>query len=101
MKQENTTTRKLEELLYKKIITADGKKLGHVFDIQISRDGEFSVTKLMYGEKSLFFRLHTYEIFARVFHLNQKPKTIPWQDVENIDHTAIHLKPEFEPKKVD
>ncbi len=40
MKQENTTTRKLEELLYKKIITADGKMIGHVFDIQLSRDGE-------------------------------------------------------------
>ena len=48
MKQENTTERKLEELLFKKIITANGKLLGHVFDIQLSRDGEHRVTALMY-----------------------------------------------------
>lgn len=98
MKQTNTTTHNLEELLYKKIITAKGKMLGHVFDIQLSRDGEHRVTTLMYGEKSLLFRLHTYELFARVFHFNQKPKTIPWEAVEYIDHTAIHLKSGFEPK---
>src|SRR5947199_10747411 len=99
MKQENTTTRKLEELLYKKIITADGKMIGHVFDIQLSRDGEHRVTALMYGTNSLLFRLHTYEPLARVFRLNQKHKTIRWEVVENIDHTAINLKPAYEPKK--
>ena len=58
MKQVNTTTHRLEELLYKRIITANGKKLGHVFDIQLSRDGEQRVTALMNGQKSLLFRLH-------------------------------------------
>jgi sporulation protein YlmC with PRC-barrel domain len=99
MKQENTTTRNLEELLYKKIITSDGKKIGHVFDIQISREGEFRVTKLMYGQKSLLFRLHAYEMLARVFHFKQKPKTIPWEAVENIDHTAVHLKSSYIPQR--
>ena len=101
MKQENTTTRKLEELLYKKIITADGKLIGHVFDIQLSRDGEYRVTALMYGEKSLLFRLHAYEPFSRDFRFNNKPKTIPWEDVENIDPEAIHLKSGYKPKKDD
>ncbi len=73
MMQENTTPRKLEELLYKKIITADGKKIGHVFDIQISRDG--------------------------AFRINKKPRTIPWEGVERIDQEAIHLKPGYEPGK--
>ena|SRR5215469_9172443 len=98
MKQESTTTSKLQELLYKRILTADGKMIGHVFDIQISRDGAFRITALMYGEKSLLFRLHTYELFARVFRFKQKPKTISWENVEKIDHKAIHLKPGYEPK---
>ena len=98
MKQENTTTRKLEEFLYKKIITADGKIVGHVFDIEVSRDGAFRITALMYGEKSLLFRLHTYEPLARVFRFKQKPNTISWENVEKIDHKVIHLKPEYEPK---
>jgi len=101
MKQENITARKLEELLFKKIITANGKMLGHVFDIQLSRDGEHRVTALMYGKNSLLFRLHTYEPFARVFRLKQKPKTIPWEVVENADHAAIHLKPGYVPKNDD
>jgi sporulation protein YlmC with PRC-barrel domain len=99
MNKENTTTHKLEDLLYKRIITANGKRLGHVFDIQLSRDGEHRVTALMYGQKSLLFRLHTYELFARVFRFKQKPDTIPWDQVEKIDHKAIHLKPGYEPKK--
>ena len=101
MMQEKTTSRNLEELLYKKIITADGKMIGHVFDIQISRDGEFRITTIMYGEKSLLFRLHANEPFARAFRFNRNPKTIPWEDVENIDQTAIHLKSGYEPKKDD
>ncbi len=96
MKQENTTTRNLEELLYKKIITADGKLIGHVFDIQLSRDGEHRITALMYGHKSLLFRLHTYELIARVFRFKQKPKTIPWEAIENFDHAAVHLKSGYE-----
>ena len=98
MKQENTTSLKLEEFLYKKIFTAHGKMLGHVFDMQLSRDGEHRVTALMYGQKSLFFRLHMDEPLARVFHFNQKPKTIPWEAVEQFDHAAIYLKPGYEPK---
>jgi sporulation protein YlmC with PRC-barrel domain len=101
MKQANTTTHKLEELLYQKIITADGRMIGHVFDIQLSRDGEYRVTALMYGQKSLLFRLHTYELFNRVFHFNQKPNTIPWEAVEHFDHAAIYLKSGYEPKKDD
>jgi sporulation protein YlmC with PRC-barrel domain len=99
MKQAKTITRNLEELLYKKIITAEGKLIGHVFDIQISRDGEFRITALMYGEKSMLFRLHTHEPFARVFRFNQKPNTISWEEVENIDHAAIHLKSGYRAKK--
>lgn len=96
MKEANTTIHQLEELLYKKIITAEGKTIGHVFDIQISRDGTFRITALMYGEKSLLYRLHTYETFARVFQFKQKPKTIPWEGVERFDYKAVHLKPGFD-----
>ncbi len=99
MKQEHTMTHKLEELLYKKIMTADGKRIGHVFDIQISRDGAFRIMALMYGEKSLLFRLHAYEPFARAFRFNQKPRTIPWDEIDHFDHTAVYLKPGYKPRK--
>ncbi len=96
MKLENTTTRRVEELMSKRIITAGGKMVGHVFDIELSRDGEYRVTALMYGQKSLLYRLHVYKPVARAFRLKQKPETIPWQAVEYFDRTVVRLKPGYE-----
>lgn len=97
MTQKKASVQRLENLLDKKIVTADGKVIGHIFDIQLSRDGQFRVTALMYGQKSLLYRLHVYEPVARAFHLKQQPKTIPWAAVERVDHTSVHLKQGFEP----
>lgn len=92
MNRERTETQRLEELLGKKIVTPGGKVLGHVFDIQLSRDGAYRVTALMYGQKSLLYRLHVYEPISRAFRLKQQPKTIPWEAVERVERSAIHLK---------
>ena len=92
MRQEKGTTLRLEDLLDKKIVTADGKLIGHVFDIQLSRDGEYRVTALMYGQKSLLYRLHVYQPVARAFRLQQPPKTIPWEAVEQVERSAVRLK---------
>ena|SRR5947209_19583773 len=97
MTQENAAVYRLENLLNRKIVTADGKVIGHVFDIQLSRDGQYRVTALMYGQKSLLYRLHVYEPVARTFHLKQQPKTIPWEAVDRFDHTAVRLKQGFDP----
>lgn len=92
MRQGKSATLRLEELLGKKIVTADGKPIGHVFDIQLSRDGEHRVTALMYGQKSLLYRLHVYEPVARALRLKQQPKTIPWEAVEHVEPSAVRLK---------
>jgi sporulation protein YlmC with PRC-barrel domain len=90
-------TRRLEELLDKKIVDADGKRVGHVFDIQLSRDGENRVIALMYGQKSLLFRLHVYQQAVIAFRLEQQPKVIPWEAVENVDRAAVRLKRGYQP----
>ncbi len=82
----------IEDLLDKKIVAADGKTLGHVIDIQLSRHAPYRVIALMYGYNSLLYRLHVYEPVARAFHLHQEPKKIPWESVERVDHKAIWLK---------
>ena len=99
MTQRKAATRHLENLLNKKIVTADGKVIGHVFDIQLSRDGQYRVTALMYGQKSLLYRLHVYKQVASALHLKQEPKTIPWESVEQFDYAAVRLKPGFEPER--
>lgn len=73
--------------------------IGHVFDIQLSRDGEHRVTALMCGQKSLLFRLHVYEPIARAFRLKQQPKTIAWEAVKNVAHGAVYLKSNDEMKR--
>jgi len=95
-RQKNTITRYLTELLNKKIVTAEGKTIGHVFDIELSQDGAFRVTALMYGETALLYRLHILEPVARAFHLNHKPKTIPWKAIDNFDHAVVRLKAGYE-----
>jgi sporulation protein YlmC with PRC-barrel domain len=92
MKREKTETQRIEELLGKKIVTASGKVLGHVFDIQLSRDGAHRVTDLMYGQRSLLFRLHVYKPISSAFHLKEQPKTIPWEAVERVERSAVCLK---------
>ena len=89
---KNITARYLSELLNKKIVTASGKTMGHVFDIELSQDGTFRVTALMYGETALLYRLHILEPVARAFHLKQKPKTIPWKAIDTFDHAVVRLK---------
>lgn len=93
---KNTTARYLTELLNKKIVTAEGKTVGRVFDIELSQDGAFRVTTLMYGETALLYRLHIYEPVARAFHLKQKPKTIPWKAIDTFDHAVVRLKSGYE-----
>lgn len=87
---------RLENILDKQIITADGKPVGHVFDIQLSQDGKNRVIALMYGRQSLLFRLHIYKAAAIAFDL-QLPKTIPWDAVDVIERTHVRLKPGYQP----
>jgi sporulation protein YlmC with PRC-barrel domain len=86
--------RSIENLLDKKIVTADGKTLGHVIDIQLSQDSKYRIIALMYGYDSLLYRLHVFEPVARAFHFHQKPKKICWEAVERVDQSAIWLKEE-------
>lgn len=98
-RQKPTHERYLSELLNKKIVTADGKTVGHVFDIKLSQDRTFRVTALMYGETALLYRLHILEPVARAFHLKHKPKTIPWKAIEKVDHAVVRLKAGYEIKQ--
>lgn len=103
MKQQNTTPRNItlhsiEDLMDKRIVTANGKTLGHVIDIQLSRDGENRVIALMYGYRSLLYRLHVYQSVARAFQIHQKPQMIPWESVERVEHSTIRLKGQKEPE---
>lgn len=92
MMHRKRATIRLEDLLGKAIVSANGKLIGHVFDIQLSNDETYQVTALMYGHNSLLYRLHIYEPVARAFRLKRQPKTIPWEAVEHVERSSIRLQ---------
>lgn len=92
MMPHDETMHSIEDLLDKRIVTAQGKTLGHVIDIQLSRDGQNRIIALMYGYHSLLFRLHVYEPAASAFRQHDQPKTISWESVERVERKAIRLK---------
>src|SRR5437868_14968552 len=99
MKRKKTETLRLEELLDKKIVTAGGKPIGHLFDIQLSRDGEHRVTALMYGQKRLLYRLHVYEPVATALPLKPQAKTITREAVHHVEPAAARLKAGYDERR--
>ena len=52
------------DLLGSKIVTADGRRIGHVVDIQLSRGDEHRATALVYGAHGWLYRWHVLAPFA-------------------------------------
>lgn len=87
------------DLLGSKIVTSEGKKIGHVVDIEITPDQEHKVTVLVYGRHGWLFRWHVLHPFAEKFGLRFEPDSVPWDAVDRFEHLTITLKPGREPKR--
>ena len=86
------TTKKLliSDLLDCKIVTAEGKLIGHVADVQITPGPEYRVTALLFGEGGWLYRLHVLNHLAH--RTPHKPDSVPWEAVDTIKHPVITLK---------
>ena len=80
-------------ILDKKIVTAEGKTIGHVADIQLSPGPEYIVVALIFGRRGWLFRLHVLNPFASVEKRPREPKTVPWDAIDRIERGAVILKP--------
>ena len=85
----------LGDLLGCKIITAEGKVLGHVLDIQLTSGPEYKVTALMFGRGGLFHRLHVLNPFHKERRKPARPDTVPWEAVASFARPVVKLKPGF------
>ena len=95
-KQRVTSTISIADLIGSKIVTADGKKIGHVVDIEVTRGSEYEVTGLVFGRYAWLYRFDVLYPFARAFGLDVEPDTIPWHAVERFEHLTVILKPGHE-----
>ena len=82
----------LSDLLGSKIVTAEGKTLGHVLDIQLTSGPDYRVEALLYGQSGLLHRFHVLNPFQPRRKPSSPPAGIPWGAVEALDHRYIRLK---------
>jgi sporulation protein YlmC with PRC-barrel domain len=82
----------LSDLFGARIVTAEGKTLGHVRDIQLSSGPQYKVTALMYGRGGFFHRLHLLNPFRRGKPSISKPDSVPWSAVASFERPVVKLK---------
>jgi sporulation protein YlmC with PRC-barrel domain len=56
--QNERPTQFIGDLLTRKIVTAEGLRVGHVADIQLSQGPEYKVVGLIFGKHGWLYRLH-------------------------------------------
>ena len=88
----------VEDLVGSKIVTAEGKHLGHVVDLQFTGGPEYEVTALVFGEPAWLYRYNVLEPFTRTFGIYLKPHTVPWDSVERFEDFVVTLKPGSTPQ---
>ena len=67
----------ITDLLGCKIVTADGKRLGHVLDIELSEGPHYKVKTLLFGASGLQHRLHLLNPFRKERHKPHLPQRDP------------------------
>jgi sporulation protein YlmC with PRC-barrel domain len=92
-KQRITSTISIADLIGSKIVTAEGKKIGHVVDIEVTHGPVYEVTGLVFGRYAWLYRFDVLYPFARAFGLDVEPDTIPWHAVERFEQLKVILKP--------
>ena len=82
----------IADLVGSKIVTAEGKRVGRVVDIQISLGPEHEVSALIFGEYAWLYRFHVLRPFARTFGLRHRPQIVPWSAVDRFERSVVTLK---------
>jgi len=92
-KQQVTSTISIADLIGSKIVTAEGKKIGHVVDIEVTHGPVYEVTGLVFGRYAWLYRFDVLYPFAKAFGLDVEPDTIPWHAVDRFEQFMVILKP--------
>ena len=89
---EPQTLCNISSLLGHRIVTAEGKHVGHVADIVLTEETPYKVRGFLYGESGWEHRLHLLNPFSKVDHAQTKPDMLSWDDVERIERSTIIVK---------
>jgi sporulation protein YlmC with PRC-barrel domain len=100
-KQHPTSIISVADLIGSKIVTAEGKRVGHVVDIEVTHGPIYEVTRLVFGRYAWLYRFDVLYPFAKAFGLDVEPDTVPWHAVERFEHFIVTLKPGHKSKIQD
>ncbi len=90
---------RISDLLGCRIVTAEGKVIGHVADVQLTPGPEFRVTALLFGRRSWLYRLHVLNPLAERASAPAELDRVAWEAVAHIKHGTIKLKEGYQPEK--
>jgi hypothetical protein len=80
------------DVLGSAIVDAQGHILGHVADLQISRQPPYEVQGLLYGERGWSHRLHLPLPSPRTGKGHPATGFIPWSAVARLETGRVYLK---------
>jgi sporulation protein YlmC with PRC-barrel domain len=88
----------LSDLMGCSIVTAQGKTLGHIRDVEISEGPEYCVKALLYGWGGVAQHLHMLNPFRSSQQEPPRPQAIPWHAVESFEARVVRLRAGFNEK---
>lgn len=89
----------IEELVGSKVVTAEGKQVGRVIEVQVTPGPEYRVIGCDVGLNAWLYRLHLLRRLARLLGQDRKPRTAYWDDVDRYERFTVTLKPGRELKE--
>ena len=89
----------IEDLVGSKVVTAEGKQVGRVIEVQVTPAPEYRVIGLDVGLTGWLERLHLLGRLVALRGTDIKRRTASWDDVDRYERFTVTLKPGREPKE--
>ena len=89
----------IEDLVGSKVVTAEGKLVGHVTEVQVTPGPEYRVIAFDFGLNAWLDRLHLLGRLVALRAKDMEPRTAYWDDVDRYERFTVTLKPGREPKE--
>jgi hypothetical protein len=83
----------IEDLVGSKVVTAEGKQVGRVTEVQVTPGPEYRVIGLDVGLTAWLERLHLLGRLVALRGTDIKPRTASWDDVDRYERFTVALKP--------
>lgn len=87
------STVSLAEIVGGKVVTAEGKKVGHIVEIRVSPGPEYRVQSLLLGRYGWLDRFDLLRSARSHLPRNPDPHIIPWDAVDRLEPNKVVLKP--------